>query len=103
MYIYEGVRTVLKFIFLRDAYFSTYDYDYHFIICFYILNTISQVGMNRIQKNLFFRALKKNPFHEKFILSKTQKILNFEKKSLCIFVDKLGFFQGCNISYSLYK
>ena len=42
----------------------------------------SSSGNEQNPKNLFFRALKKNPFLEKLFLSKTQKILRFEKKSL---------------------
>ena len=42
----------------------------------------SSSGNEQNPKNAIFRALKKNPFLEKLILSKTQKILNFEKKSL---------------------
>ena len=37
---------------------------------------------NDFQEIYFFNALKKNPFLEKLFLSKTQKILSFEKKSL---------------------
>ena len=39
----------------------------------------SSSGNEQNPKNLFFRALKKNPFLEKLFLSKTQKILRFEK------------------------
>ena len=42
----------------------------------------SSSGNEQNPKNLFFRALKKNPFIENLFLSKTQKILRFEKKSL---------------------